>query len=44
MTLDEVVAHAAALDEATDLPVSVDLENGYGADPEERSAGDHPRR
>jgi 2-methylisocitrate lyase-like PEP mutase family enzyme len=33
-TLDEVVAHAAALDRATDLPVSVDLENGYGADPE----------
>ncbi|MHB8468337.1 MAG: isocitrate lyase/PEP mutase family protein [Gaiellaceae bacterium] len=29
-TLDEVVAHARALDEATDLPVSVDLENGYG--------------
>ena len=33
-TLDEVVAHAALLDQATDLPVSVDLENGYGADPE----------
>ncbi len=33
-TLDEVVAHTAALDQATDLPVSVDLENGYGADPE----------
>src|SRR5919197_1846955 len=33
-TLDEVVAHAAMLDRATDLPVSVDLENGYGADPE----------
>jgi 2-methylisocitrate lyase-like PEP mutase family enzyme len=33
-TLDEVVAHAAALDLATDLPVSVDLENGYGAEPE----------
>jgi 2-methylisocitrate lyase-like PEP mutase family enzyme len=32
-TLDEVVAHAADLDRATDLPVSVDLENGYGADP-----------
>ena len=29
-TLDEVVAHAAELDRATDLPVSVDLENGYG--------------
>jgi 2-methylisocitrate lyase-like PEP mutase family enzyme len=34
VTLDEVVAHAATLDGATDLPVSVDLENGYGADPE----------
>jgi 2-methylisocitrate lyase-like PEP mutase family enzyme len=33
-TLDEVVAHAAAVDRATDLPVSVDLENGYGPDPE----------
>jgi 2-methylisocitrate lyase-like PEP mutase family enzyme len=33
-TLDEVVEHAAVLDAATDLPVSVDLENGYGADPE----------
>jgi 2-methylisocitrate lyase-like PEP mutase family enzyme len=34
VTLDEVVAHAAALDRATELPVSVDLENGYGAEPE----------
>jgi 2-methylisocitrate lyase-like PEP mutase family enzyme len=33
VTLDEVVEHAAAIDRATDLPVSVDLENGYGADP-----------
>jgi 2-methylisocitrate lyase-like PEP mutase family enzyme len=33
-TLDEVAAHASMLDRATDLPVSVDLENGYGADPE----------
>jgi 2-methylisocitrate lyase-like PEP mutase family enzyme len=33
VTLDEVVAHAAMLDGATDLPVSVDLENGYGAEP-----------
>jgi 2-methylisocitrate lyase-like PEP mutase family enzyme len=32
-TLDEVCAHAAALDAATDLPVSVDLENGYAAEP-----------
>jgi 2-methylisocitrate lyase-like PEP mutase family enzyme len=34
VTLDEVVDHAAALDAATELPVSVDLENGYGAAPE----------
>lgn len=34
VTLDEVVEHAATLDRATDLPVSVDLENGYGDDPE----------
>jgi 2-methylisocitrate lyase-like PEP mutase family enzyme len=34
-TLDEVVAHAAALDAATDLPVSVDLENGYGGEPKQ---------
>lgn len=33
VTLDEVTQHAAALDRATDLPVSVDLENGYGHDP-----------
>jgi 2-methylisocitrate lyase-like PEP mutase family enzyme len=32
-TLDDVVAHTAALDAATALPVSVDLENGYGSDP-----------
>src|SRR5438445_5473307 len=34
-TLDEVIAHTAALDRATDLPVSVDLENGYGEAPED---------
>jgi 2-methylisocitrate lyase-like PEP mutase family enzyme len=34
VTLDEVVAHTALLAEATDLPVSVDLENGYGSEPE----------
>jgi 2-methylisocitrate lyase-like PEP mutase family enzyme len=33
-TLDQVAEHVAALDRATDLPVSVDLENGYGAEPE----------
>jgi 2-methylisocitrate lyase-like PEP mutase family enzyme len=32
-TLDEVVEHAAVLDRATSLPVSVDLENGYGPGP-----------
>ncbi|HMJ01212.1 MAG TPA: isocitrate lyase/phosphoenolpyruvate mutase family protein [Gaiellaceae bacterium] len=32
-TLDEVFAHTAALDAATALPVSVDLENGYGPEP-----------
>jgi 2-methylisocitrate lyase-like PEP mutase family enzyme len=32
-TLDEVVVHAGELDRATQLPVSVDLENGYGAEP-----------
>jgi len=33
VTLDEMVEHAAALDRATELPVSVDLENGYGPVP-----------
>ena len=33
VTLDEVVAHAEALDRATELPLSVDLENGYGPEP-----------
>jgi 2-methylisocitrate lyase-like PEP mutase family enzyme len=33
-TLDEVVEHVAAIDRATELPVSVDLENGYGTAPE----------
>jgi len=34
VTLDEVCEHVAALDAATGLPVSADLENGYGAEPE----------
>jgi 2-methylisocitrate lyase-like PEP mutase family enzyme len=34
VTLDEVVEHVASLDQATELPISVDLENGYGAEPE----------
>ena len=32
-TLDDLAAHTSALDAATELPVSVDLENGYGPDP-----------
>ena len=35
VTLDEVIKHTKALDTATDLPVSVDLENGYGPTPED---------
>ena len=31
VTLEEVAAHVEALDAATELPVSVDLENGYDA-------------
>ena len=33
-TLDDVAAHVAALADATTVPVSVDLENGYGRVPE----------
>jgi 2-methylisocitrate lyase-like PEP mutase family enzyme len=33
VTLDEVIAHTKVLVAATELPVSVDLENGYGAEP-----------
>ena len=35
VTLDEVIEHAEALDQATELPLSVDLENGYGPEPED---------
>ena len=38
VTLDEVVEHTRALDRATDLPISVDLENGYGPDPGDAEA------
>jgi 2-methylisocitrate lyase-like PEP mutase family enzyme len=31
---DETLAHASAIVSATDLPVSADLENGFGDDPE----------
>jgi 2-methylisocitrate lyase-like PEP mutase family enzyme len=34
VSLDEVIEHTATLDRAVDIPVSVDLENGYGPDPE----------
>jgi 2-methylisocitrate lyase-like PEP mutase family enzyme len=37
-TLDEVVEHTRALAAATGMPVSVDLENGYGAAPEDAAA------
>jgi 2-methylisocitrate lyase-like PEP mutase family enzyme len=33
-TLDEVLDHVQVLDRSTALPVSVDLEDGYGAEPE----------
>jgi 2-methylisocitrate lyase-like PEP mutase family enzyme len=38
VTPDEVAAHVRALDRATGLPVSVDLENGYGPKPEDAVA------
>jgi 2-methylisocitrate lyase-like PEP mutase family enzyme len=38
VTLEDIGAHVAALSEATDLPVSVDLENGYGPTPEDAAA------
>ena len=38
VTLDEVADHARVLDRATSLPVSIDLENGYGPDPEDAAA------
>jgi 2-methylisocitrate lyase-like PEP mutase family enzyme len=38
VTLDEIVDHTQALAAASGLPVSVDLENGYGPDPEQAAA------
>jgi 2-methylisocitrate lyase-like PEP mutase family enzyme len=35
VTLDEIASHVASLSAASDLPVSVDLENGYGPAPED---------
>jgi 2-methylisocitrate lyase-like PEP mutase family enzyme len=34
VSLDEVADHTRALDEASSLPVAVDLENGFGSSPE----------
>jgi 2-methylisocitrate lyase-like PEP mutase family enzyme len=34
-TFDEVLTHVSAIDRATELPVSVDLENGYGPEPDQ---------
>jgi 2-methylisocitrate lyase-like PEP mutase family enzyme len=35
VTLDEVAGHVAMLAGVTDLPISVDLENGYGPEPDQ---------
>jgi 2-methylisocitrate lyase-like PEP mutase family enzyme len=37
-TLDDVTDHVRMLDRSTNLPVSVDLENGYGPRPEDAAA------
>jgi 2-methylisocitrate lyase-like PEP mutase family enzyme len=42
VTRDEALAHARTIVEATDLPVSADLENGFGDDP--RDAAETIRR
>src|SRR5881628_1677872 len=34
VTRDEALGHAAAIVEATDLPVTADLENGFADDPD----------
>src|ERR1700730_19217147 len=39
VTLGDVAAHVAELDAATELPVSADLENGYGSAPESAARG-----
>ncbi len=33
VTLDQLAEHVGALDRATDLPISVDIENGFGSEP-----------
>ena len=43
ITRDQALTHAAELAAATPLPVSADLENGYGAAPE-AGGRDHPPR
>lgn len=35
VTLDELAAHVEAVDSVTSLPISVDLENGFGSRPED---------
>ncbi len=35
VTLDELAAHVSALAEATSVPLAVDLENGFGPEPED---------
>jgi 2-methylisocitrate lyase-like PEP mutase family enzyme len=38
VSLDELVDHVALVDRATSLPISVDLENGYGPEPDAAAA------
>lgn len=38
LTREEAVTHAAALDQVTELPVSADLENGFGDSPKDVEA------
>ncbi len=38
VALDELAGHVRALVQASDLPISVDLENGFGSDPEDAAA------
>ena len=44
MSRESVIAHVAALSEATDLPVSADLENGFGDAPEDGRGDDQAGR
>ncbi len=41
LTREEAVAHAAALNEVTSLPLSADLENGFGDSPKDAEATVH---